>query len=126
LTTVSLAQQLLDAGEEIDWHGEDYGGVLFHADFRQRLQVTQLDAHRFGGQKLGGVHQALGGGELTFRVDDLGTLLALGLGLLGHGAQHGFGHVDLLDLDVGDLHAPGSGVRVENALQAQVDLLPVR
>ena len=44
-----------------------------------------------------------GGVELAFGVDDLGAALALGLGLLGHGAEHGFRHVDLLDLDGDDL-----------------------
>src|SRR5581483_701038 len=62
----------------------------------------------------------------AFRVDDLGALLALGFGLLGHGAQHALGHVDLLHFHGGDLHAPGVGVLVEDALQAEVDLVAVR
>src|SRR5262249_19342946 len=52
-------------------------------------------------------------------------LLALGFGLLGHGAEHRFRHVDLLDFNVHHLHAPGSRVSVKNALQPQVDLVAV-
>src|SRR6266478_4306631 len=75
---------------------------------------------------MGSVHEPLRGGEFTFGVNDLRTLLALCLGLLGHGAQHGFRHVDLFDLDVDDLYAPRRCVRVKNALQAQIDFFPVR
>ena len=60
--------------------------------------------------RCGGVHQALRGGELALGVDDLCALFALGLGLLGHGAQHGLGQIHLLDLDADDLHPPGRGV----------------
>src|SRR6202023_4317209 len=38
----------------------------------------------------------------------------------------GFRHVDLFDLDVDDFYAPRRGVRVKNALQAQIDFFPVR
>ena len=72
-----------------------------------------------------GIHQALGGGELAFGVDDLGTLFAFRLRLLGHGPQHGLGHIHLLDFHVADLHSPGRGVSVEDALQAQIDFVAV-
>src|SRR5208283_1867207 len=90
-----------------------------------RLQISQLDTGGLGRQEMGCIHQALGGGELALGVDDFRALLALGLGLLGHGAQHGLGHIHLFDLDVGDFHAPGRGVLIEDALQAQVDLVAV-
>ena len=105
------AEQLLHAGEEIDRHGEHDGRVFLDPDFGERLQIAQLDADRFGRQQVRGVHQALRGGELAFGVDDLRPLFAFRLGLLGHGAQHGLGHIHLLDFHVGDLHAPGRGVR---------------
>ena len=74
-------------------------------------------------QQVRGIDQPLGGGELAFGVNDLRPLLALCFGLLGHGAQHRFRHIDLLDFNVGDFHAPGRGMRVENALQTQVDFV---
>src|SRR5882672_4345873 len=58
-------------------------------------------------------------------MNDLGALLAFGFGLLGHGAEHAFRHVHLLDLDVYYFYAPGRGVGVEDALQAGVDLVAV-
>src|SRR5580704_8942884 len=72
------------------------------------------------------IHQSLRSREFALRVNDFGTFFALSLGLLRHGAQHGFRHVYLLDLDVRHFHAPRRCVLVENALQAQVDLLAMR
>src|SRR4029077_3140772 len=79
----------------------------------------------FGGQQLGRVDQTLRRRKLTFRVDDLGTLFALRLGLFRHRTQHGFRHIHLLDLNVGYFHAPRRGVGVQNALQTQIDLVTV-
>jgi len=56
-------------------------------------------------------------------VDDLGAPLALGFGLLGDGAHHGLVQINMLDLDVGDLDAPGVGLHVKHLLQSLVDLL---
>src|SRR5258708_407760 len=53
-------------------------------------------------------------------MDDLGAALALRLGLFGHGAEHGLGHVDLLDLDRDDLDAKRRGVAVDDGLDADV------
>src|SRR5258708_17122896 len=53
-------------------------------------------------------------------MDDFGAAFALGLGLFGHGAEHGFGHVDLLDFDRDDFHAKGRGVAVDDGLDADV------
>ena len=72
---------------------------------------------------MSGINQALRGGEFTFRVDDLRTLLAFCFGLLGHRAHHAFRQIDLLHFDIRDLHAPWIGVRVEDRLKAKVDLL---
>src|SRR5579863_4246026 len=96
---VGLAQKLLQPGEKVHRNWEDDGGVFLHPDFSQSLQVAQLDADRFGSQQMRGVDQALRSRKLTFRVNNLGPLLAFGLGLLGHGAQHGFRHIHLLHLD---------------------------
>src|SRR6185437_15479704 len=42
------------------------------------------------------------------------------------GADHGFIQVDVLDLDIGDLHAPGGGVLIEHLLDGGVELVPLR
>src|SRR5580658_10704129 len=60
-SVLALAQQLLKAREEVHRDGEDHGGIFLDADFRQRLQVAELHADGFGGQQMGGVHQALRG-----------------------------------------------------------------
>jgi len=79
-----------------------------------------------GRDDLGGVRERLGRLELTFRVDDLGPLLALSLGLLGHRALHRAGELDVLDLDHGDFDSPGLGLLVDDLLQVLVDLVAVR
>ena len=53
-------------------------------------------------------------------MDHLGAPFAFGFGLLGDGAHHGFVDVDVLDFDVGDLDAPGVGLRVEQLLDVLV------
>src|SRR5580765_3356201 len=77
-------------------------------------------------QDLGGLGQLGRRLELAVGVDDLGPALALGLGLLGHGALHVLGQVDLLDLDVRNLDAPGLGVLVDDPLELLVDLVARR
>src|SRR3989442_6290321 len=64
--------------------------------------------------------------ELAVGVDDLGSALALGFGLLGHGALHVLGQVDLLDLDGRHLYPPGLGVLVDDPLELLVDLVARR
>src|ERR1700693_3916430 len=58
-------------------------------------------------------------------MNDLRALFAFRLGLLGHRPQHGLGHIHLLDLDVRDLYSPRRGVRIEDALQPQVNFVAV-
>jgi hypothetical protein len=50
---------------------------------------------------------------LALSVDNLGTPYALGFGLSGDRADHGLVEVDILQRDIGDLNAPGTGVLVE-------------
>jgi hypothetical protein len=59
----------------------------------------------------------------AFGIDDLGAPLALGLGLARDGADHGLGNVDVLDLDVGHLDAPGIGLGIEDLLNVVVELV---
>src|SRR6266404_742684 len=118
-------KQLLHAGEEIDRNGEDDRRVLLDTDFSERLQIPQLNAGRFGRQKMRGIHQSLRRGELAFGMNNLRAFFAFRLGLLGHRPQHGLGHIHLLDFHVGDLHAPRRGVRIADALKAQIDFVAV-
>ena len=80
-----------------------------------------MQGHGLGGHEGGGIDQLCGGVELALGVDDLGAALALGLGLLGHGAQHVLRHVHLLDLDRDDLEAEGRGVAVDDDLDTLVE-----
>src|ERR1700722_3639767 len=63
-------KQLKERLDDIDWHGENDGGILFGADLRQRLQVAQLHGSRNAREDLGSVGQGLRRLELGFRVDN--------------------------------------------------------
>lgn len=108
-------------------HGKrkNYGRILLDTYLGKRLKITELDGHGLGGEKGGGVDELLGGVEFAFGMDDLGAALALGLGLLGHGAEHGLGQVDLLDLDGDDFYAEGGGVAVDDGLDALIEAFAV-
>src|SRR5262247_2825359 len=67
--------------KQIDGDREDDGRVSLHADFGQRLQVAQLQGDGFACDGVRRMDQLLGGLVLAFGMDDLGSLLALGLGL---------------------------------------------
>ena len=69
--------------------------------------------------------ELLGGLELALGVDDLGPLLALGLGLAGHGPLHRVGQLHVLDLDDADLDAPRLCLLVDDLLEPLVDLVAV-
>ena len=69
--------------------------------------------------------ELLAGLELALGVDDLGPLLALGLGLAGHRPLHRLRQLDVLDLDDADLDAPRLGLLVDDLLQLLVDLFPL-
>ena len=56
-------------------------------------------------------------------MDDFGPALAFGFGLFGNGADHRFVEVDVLDLDVGDLDAPGIRLGVQDLLDVDVQAL---
>ena len=61
--------------------------------------------------------------ELTLGMDDLGATGPLGLGLGGNRADHALIEVDVLDLDVGNLVAPGFRVLVQDDLNIGIELL---
>src|SRR5579884_3653253 len=108
---------------EIERHRKDDGRGLVAGDVLQRGEIAQL--HRLGlsRQHFAGLHELLGRLLLGFRADDAGTAVAFGLGLPGDGADHALVDVDVLDLDIGDLDAPGVGLRVEDLLDVVVELV---
>src|SRR5437879_12462397 len=119
---VLLREKLTD---DVDRHREDDGRGLVAGDLGEGLQVTQLHRLRALRQHGGGLQQLLGGLQLAFGVDHLGAPLALGFGLARNGAHHRLVQVDVLDLDVGDLDAPGVGLRVEDSLDVEIELLEI-
>ena len=72
---------------------------------------------------MGGLQQLGRSLQLALGMDHFGTALALGFGLLGDGPNHVFVEVNVFDLDIGHLDAPGVGLHVQHLLQILVDLL---
>ena len=60
------------------------------------------------------MRQRFGGSFFAVGVDDVGAALALGLGLLGHGALHIARQLDILNLDILDIDAPFVSLGVNN------------
>ncbi len=54
-------------------------------------------------------------------MNHLGASFAFRLRLLGDGAHHGLVDVQVLDLDVGDLDAPGVGLGIQGLLDVHVE-----
>ena len=59
-------------------------------------------------------------------VGSLDIQIASRLGLFRHGAEHGLRQVDLFHFHIGDLYAPRRGMRIQNALQPEIDFVAVR
>src|SRR4029077_19943815 len=109
--------------DQFDREREDDGGAALAGDIEQRAEIAQLHRLRHLGQDAGGLDQLLRRLLLAFGIDDLGTALALGLGLAGDGTHHALVEVDALELDIGDLDAPGFGLFVEHVLDAGIELV---
>src|SRR6266567_2595526 len=115
-----------DGPDQLQWDGQDDRRVFLDAYLDQRLQEAQLQCALLRRDHLSRVGQRLRRLELAVGVDDLRPLLALGLGLLGHGALHGARQLDVLDLDASHLDAPWLGLVVDDLLQLLVDDVPLR
>ena len=100
-------------------HREDDRRVLLGGDLDERLQVAQVQRDRLRVERARRLGQLLARLELARGVDDLGPLLALRLGLLRHRPLHLLRQVHGLHRHLGDLHAPGVGVQVDDLLQPQ-------
>jgi hypothetical protein len=107
------------------------GSGKMRAEFRSLMisAMVEQNAQVHGGgvalQPFRGVRRRLSGLVLTLGGDDLGAPVALGLGLAEHRASHGLGQLDVLDLDEGDLDAPGVGDVVDDPLEPLVHLVQV-
>ena len=108
---------------KLDREREHDRGAALAGDVEQRAEIAQLHRLRHLGQDAGGLDQLLRRLLLALGIDDLGAALALGLGLAGDGADHALVEVDALDLDIGDLDAPGFGLLVEHVLDVGIELV---
>ena len=115
--------RLLQRAQDVDRDRQDRRRVVRRGDLEQRLQVAELERDRARGDAIGGHAELLGGLVLALRADDLRAPLALGLGLPRHRALHRGRQLDVLDLDDGDLDAPGRRVLVDDVLEDLVDLV---
>ena len=73
------------------------------------------------GELLSGLDELLSGLQLALGVDDFGAPQALGLGLLGDGADHLFVEVDVLEFNIGDFNAPRVGLIIEDLLDVLIE-----
>src|SRR5579863_2495268 len=112
-----------DGVRQLDREREHDGRAALAGDVEQRAEIAQLHRLRHLGEDAGGLDQLLRRLLLALGIDDLGAPLAFGLGLAGDGADHALVEVDALDLDVGDLDAPGFGLLVEHVLDASIELV---
>src|SRR5580700_223133 len=111
---------------QLDREREHDRRAALAGDVEQRAEVTKLHRLRHLGQDAGGLDQLLRRLLLAFGIDDFGAALALGLGLPGDGADHALVEVDALELDIGDLDAPGLGLLVEHVLDTGIELVALR
>src|SRR5260370_10795307 len=112
--------------EESDRDWKKRGRVVFAGNLAHGLEEAQLERNRLLAHHRGGLHHFFRGLKFAFGVDDLGTALALGFGLLGHGALHRVGQCHVLYLYRRDFHTPRFGLPVDYLLQLQVDRLALR
>jgi len=75
---------------------------------RQSLQVAELDCGRLRLQNFPRIREFLRGFEFSCSVNNFARRSRFGFRLLGDGALHLLGDVDLFHLDFGNLDAQGS------------------
>src|SRR6266496_309603 len=109
--------------EEIDRHREKRRRVVLAGNLAHGLEEAQLQRNWFLAHHGGGLHHFFRGLKFALGIDDLSAALALGFGLLGHGALHGIGQRHVLDLYRRDFDAPRFGLPIDDLLQLQVDRL---
>jgi len=104
---------------------EHDGRVFLDSDFRERLQIPQLDAGR-------SVDSRCAASTSRWAAENSPSAWMI-FERFSRSARPAWPwpaawtrHVHLLDFHVGHLHAPGRGVRIEDALQPQINLVAVR
>src|SRR5262245_15635772 len=102
---------------------EDDRRTPLTCNVEQRGQIAEL--HRLGNgcQDPGSIEQFLRRLLLALCIDYLGTPSTLGFGLARNRAHHVLVEVDALDLNSGNLDAPGLGLLIEHILDVGVELV---
>src|SRR4029077_8348491 len=96
------------------------------ADFRQRLQVAELNRSWFLFENAGSLRQFRRGLKLALGVNNFRPAFTLGLRLLGDGALHILRNIDLFDLNLRYLDTPRLGILVKDLLQLGINLFALR
>src|SRR5262249_24884554 len=108
---------------EVDREWKHYCRAPFARDIEKRDKIPKLHSLRHRRQDLCGIEQFLCGLLLALSINDLGTTGTFGLGLASDRANHALVEVDALDLNSGDLDAPGFGLLIEHVLNVGIELV---
>src|SRR5262249_10982818 len=120
---LSFLEHLQKRRNDVHRQRKHDGGILVGGDHGQRLEVTQLDRLGLLRQHLRRLRELFRGLQLAVGMDHLGAALTLRFGLPRDRPHHGGIDVDVLDLHRGYLDAPGIGLRVEYALNVEIQLV---
>ncbi len=96
--------------------GKENDGLLGRvgADFFESLESADVDTAGSLGEHTGGFGDGGSGGFFAFGRDDSGAAFAFGFGLLGHGAFHVGGELDILKFDIFNINTPFVGLGVDD------------
>ena len=108
---------------KVNWERKHDGRASFARNVEEGGEIAKLHRLWHRGQNASGLNQLLRCLLLTFCVDDLRSASAFGLRLPGDRADHALVEIDLLDLDIRDLDAPGLGLLVEHLLNVGIELV---
>src|SRR3954470_22675399 len=92
----------------------------------QSRKIAQLHGLWFLGEHPASLDELLCRLLFTLRIDNLCPSQPLGLSLFGDGADHALIEIDMLDLHISYLDAPGVGLLVENLLDIAIELVTFR
>src|SRR5271154_2887905 len=109
--------------QQIDRQRKHRRRVVIGRDLLERLQVSKLKRDWTLAHDLGRVREPLRRLEFTFRRDRLGAPLAFRLSLRRDRALHVLRQIDIFQLDQRHLDAPRLGLRIDNFLDARVELV---
>ena len=107
--------------QQIYGERQDDSRIVFRGYFNEALQKSEVHGRRLFCHHPGCVRESLRGLELAFGVNDLRTPLSLRLRLLGHGALHLLGKIDVLDFHQNHFHSPGLSVKIQDLLNSGID-----